>query len=416
MDVSLAFQKLLIAVGLGLLVGLQRQRVQSPLAGIRTFALITILGAIAALIDVWVVAAGFVAVTALLFVGNLAKISEERGDPGLTTETAALVMFGVGAYLVHGHTEVAVVAAGGVALLLHLKAPMHALVEKLGEKDLTAIMQFVLIALVILPALPDEGYGPYQALNPHDIWFMVVLIVGISLGGYIAYKLFGGRGGVLLGGVLGGLISSTATTMSYARRAKEDERAAPVAALVIVIASTIAYARVMVEIAVVSWPAFLVLATPLAIMLTWMIAMAAFTYVLVQRGPMEMPEQDNPAELAPALIFGGLYALVVLGIVAAKEWFGNAGMYAVAFLSGLHDMDAITLSTTRYVEAELAEAGSGIAPGTGWRLILWASLANFLFKGGLALSLGGARLVRWLAIPFAAAFVGGGAILLLGPF
>jgi uncharacterized membrane protein (DUF4010 family) len=405
MDVALAFQKLAVSLGLGLLVGLQRQRVQSPLAGIRTFALITILGTVAGFLDVWVVAAGLLALAILLFIGNIAKISEGAGDPGLTTEIAVLVMYGVGAYLGRdGHTGVAVAVAGCVALLLHFKASMHALVEKIGDKDLTGIMQFVLIALVILPALPDEGYGPYQALNPHDIWFMVVLIVGISLGGYICYKLFGQRAGALLGGLLGGLISSTATTMSYARRAKENEQAAPVAALVIVIASTVAYARVLVEIAVVSLPAFVLLALPLAVMLVWMIAVAATMYFFVQREPMELPAPDNPAELGPALFFGGLYALVVLGSAAAQDFFGNAGMYAVAFVSGFHDMDAITLSTTRYVES------GGVAAGTGWRLILVASLSNFLFKGCFALALGGARLVRWLAAPFAAAFAAGGAL------
>jgi uncharacterized membrane protein (DUF4010 family) len=415
MDIALVFQKLAVALALGLLVGLQRERVRSPLAGIRTFALITILGTVAGLLDIWVVVAGLVGLAALLFVGNMARISQEEADPGLTTEIAALVMYGIGAYLGRdGETAVAVVLAGCVALLLHLKAPMHAFVAKIGEKDVTAIMQFVLIALVVLPVLPNEGYGPYGALNPHKTWLMVVLIVGISLAGYVVYKLFGQEAGAVLGGVLGGLVSSTATTMSAARRARENEARVPVTALVIMIASTVAYGRVLVEIGVVAPAAFPILALPLGIMLAWMIAISGGMYLAVQREQNELPPPENPAELLPALIFGGLYAVVVLAIAAAQDYFGNAGLYAVAFLSGLHDMDAITLSTAGYVEQELAAPGTGVAADTGWRLILLASLSNFLFKGGLALALGGLRLLRWLAVPFLAAFAGGGALLTWG--
>jgi len=420
MTANEAFEKCVIALALGLLVGLQRERAQSRLAGIRTFALITLLGAVSGLLAQkfggWIIAGGLVALAVLLFVGNLNKISAGTPDAGLTTEIAALLMYGVGAYLIAGHAAVAVALGGSVALLLHFKAAMHGFVAAIGEKDVTAIMQFVLITLVIYPVLPDESFGPYEALNPSDIWFMVVLIVGISLGGYVAYKLFGQQAGALLGGLLGGLISSTATTMSYARRAREEPGAAAAAGLVIVIASTVAYARVLVEVFVVSRTAFWLMAPPLLTMLGWMVGVSSVMFLLVQREKMEVPEPENPAELKPALFFGALYAVVVLGIAWASDALGNAGLYGVAFLSGLHDMDAITLSTTRYVEQALTDGSGGVAPATGWRLILLASLSNFLFKGGLAWALGGWPLVRWLALPFAAAFVAGAALLLLWYF
>ncbi|MBI1901993.1 MAG: MgtC/SapB family protein, partial [Planctomycetia bacterium] len=195
MELSLVAQKLAIAVGLGLLVGLQRERVRSPVAGIRTFALITVLGTISALLAApfggWIVGLGAVAVAAMLVVGNLALRRTRHIDPGMTTEVAALLMYGVGAYLVVGHAAIAVAVGGGVALLLHWKAPLHEFVARIGETDVTAIMRFVLVALVIYPVLPDQAYGPYQVLNPKQVWQMVVLIVGISLGGYVAYKLLG---------------------------------------------------------------------------------------------------------------------------------------------------------------------------------------------------------------------------------
>jgi uncharacterized membrane protein (DUF4010 family) len=425
MDLLTVFQTLAISLGLGLLVGLQRERARSRIAGIRTFALITVLGTVACLLDKelelggWVVAAGLIGLAALLFVGNLGKHATEEIDLGLTTEVAALVMYGVGAYLVVGHTEVAVVLGGAVAIILYLKAPMHAFVARIGEDDFRAIMQFVLISLVILPVLPNEEYGPYQVLNPYKIWLMAVLIVGISLAGYVGYKLLGPGTGSLVGGILGGLISSTATTMSYARRAGAAQpaaghQAAGIAALVIVIASMVAYARVIVEIAVVAPGVFWSLAAPLGVMLVWMIGIAAVMYRFVQNEPLDLPAQGNPAELVPALLFAGLYAVVVFALAAAKthtqEYVGDAALYGVAILSGLHDMDAITLSTAGYVQEDQIPAA------TGWRLILAASLANFLMKGGIAAALGGRPLVRRLAAPFGAAFLGGGMLLALWRF
>jgi uncharacterized membrane protein (DUF4010 family) len=413
MDLLVVFQKLAIALGLGLLVGLQRERIQSQLAGIRTFALITVLGAVSALLELsfggWIIAAGGVTVVALLVAGNLVQRQAKEADPGLTTEVAALVMYAVGAYLVVGHTAVAIALGGGVALILHFKAPMHEFVARIGETDIKAIMQFVLIALVILPILPNQTYGPYSALNPHEIWLMVVLIVGINLGGYVAYKLFGQSAGALLAGVLGGLISSTATTFTYARRALTASSNIGVAALVIVIASTIALARVVVEIAVVAPQMFWQLALPLGVMLLWMVLISATMYFFGRGEKEEVPSQANPAELKAALVFGALYAIVVLTIAAAQDYFGARGLYWVAALSGLYDLDAITLSTARFVDGEQLE------PALGWRLILTASLSNLVTKAGIATVLGRRRLLRWIAVPYAAAILGGLTLLLLWP-
>ena len=153
---------------------------------------------------------------ALLVVGNVAKLRAGEVDPGLTTEVAVLVMYGVGALVVIGPRELAIALAGTVALLLHGKARMHAFVDRLGERDVSAIMRFVLISLVVLPLLPDREFGPFAVLNPFDVWRMVVLIVGIGLAGYVAFRLVGGRHGALVNGLLGGLVSSTAATVAAA--------------------------------------------------------------------------------------------------------------------------------------------------------------------------------------------------------
>src|SRR5678816_4357410 len=248
MDFSAVAKEIGIALGLGLLVGLQRERVASPLAGFRTFPLITVSGTIAALLGQsfggWIVGAGLIALAGLVVVGNLAKQKKGDLDPGLTTEVAMLLMYGVGAYLVVGHAAAAIAIGGGVAVLLHLKPEMHSLAARIGNADFKAIMQFVLVSFVILPVLPDQAYGPYQVLNPHRIWVLVVLIVGISLAGYMVYKFFGEKAGVMMGGILGGIISSTATTVSYARRSRQAKGSSKLAAQVILIASTVVFVRV----------------------------------------------------------------------------------------------------------------------------------------------------------------------------
>jgi uncharacterized membrane protein (DUF4010 family) len=304
---------------------------------------------------------------------------------------------------------IAIVVGGVVAVLLHWKQPLHRFVEQIGERDIRAMMQFVLIALVIFPVLPDQSYGPYEVLNPREIWRVVVLIVGIELAGYVAYKLFGQQAGALLGGVLGGLISSTATTVSYARRARSAPDAAALVALVIMIASSIALARVIMELAVVA-PAILAqLAPPLGAMFVLMALKSAGTYLLSRGARDTMPAQENPAELKSALIFGAIYAVVIFAVAAAKEYFGTGGLYVVALLSGLTDLDAITLSTGRLA------AENRIDIPTGWRLILLAALANLVFKGGTVALLGPPQLTRRIVVLFGIAVVGGLLIFWLWP-
>ncbi|HBO44077.1 MAG TPA: MgtC/SapB family protein, partial [Planctomycetaceae bacterium] len=246
------FGQLGISLLLGLLVGLQREHA-AAMAGLRTFPLITLLGSVAAMLGLefggWVVAAGWIGVLGILVTAKLLKIKQADFSHGTTTDAAVLLMFGVGALLVVGPMVVAVAIGGGVAVLLQFKPELHDFSRRLGDADLRAIMQFVLITCIILPVLPNKTYGPLDVLNPREIWLMVVLIVGMSLGGYITYKFLGRNARILLGGFLGGAISSTATTASYSRRAGGDSLGLSAAAVVILIASTVVFGRVLIEIA-----------------------------------------------------------------------------------------------------------------------------------------------------------------------
>jgi len=408
MDLPEIFKQLGIALGLGLLVGLQRERTDARLAGFRTFPLITLLGALCTLLarefDGWILAVGLISLATVIVVGNLPSIKTSEPS-GVTTETAMLVMFAVGGCLMAGFTAVAIAVAGTVAVLLHLKPEMHALAAKIGENDFKAIMQFVLVTLVILPVLPNRFYGPYHVLNPFKIWLMVVLIVGISLIGYIIYKFVGPKAGIWAAGLLGGMISSTATTVSYARRSRQTPGPVTLAAFVVLLASAIVFARVLILIAATA-PKFLNSAGgPLAVMFLAMAAIAAGHWLWNRAEAGPMPEQVNPSELKAAVIFAAVYALVLVATAAAREFFGSGGLYAVAVLSGLTDMDAITLSVTQMVNSEQ------VSRDVGWRCILVASMSNLVFKAAIVAVMGERRLVRRIAISFAAAF--GVGILLL---
>lgn len=400
------FEKLGLALGLGLLIGLQRERTQNPLAGIRTFPLITLLGAVCALLGDWALGAGLVGVGSLVVAGYLAEARRGADDRGLTTEVAILLMFAVGAYLMRGRTEVGVAVGGACALLLHWKRAMHGFAQRIGESDVTAIMRFALITLVILQVLPDETYDPYDVLNPKQIWLMVVLIVGINLGGYAAYRVLGSRGGAVIAGVLGGFISSTATTVTQARA----KGAPDLAALVIQLASTVVFARVLIEVAVAAPAHFARIAPPIAVVGAAFVACSALVWRRARTMPADAPPPSNPAEMRPALLFAGAYAVVLIAVAAANEHFGGRGLYVVAALSGLTEMDAITLSTSRF-----AQEGR-VGADTAWRVILVAMLANIAFKGAVVGVLGSRALLRRMALVFGLAGVGAtGLVLALWP-
>jgi uncharacterized membrane protein (DUF4010 family) len=409
----IVLQQLAVSFGLGLLLGLQRERTESSIGGIRTFPLIALFGTVCALLGKtfggWLVAAGLLALVAIVVYSNFAKMKSGDIDPGMTTEVAALLLYGLGAYVVIGSMIVAVVVGGAMAVLLHFKKPLHALAGAIGERDMRAIMQFVLLSLVILPVLPHQDFGPYGVWNPFQIWLMVVLIVGISLTGYIAYKFLGAQRGTLLAGVLGGLISSTATTVSYARRTMENTKIVNLAAVVIMIASCISLGRVLIEMAVVAPVAFASMAPPVAAILAISIIIAVAMFVRQPSRDAQMPEQKNPAELKTAFIFAAIYAIVLVAVAVAKEHFGSAGFYAVAIVSGLTDMDAITLSLARLVESGRTD------PSTGWRAILIAAMSNLVFKFGTVGLLGHRLLTLRIGAVFGLILICGVVVLWIWP-
>lgn len=411
-----AFEAIVIALGLGLLVGLQRERAGSGLAGIRTFPLVTVLGAVAGLLaegmgaaGVWVVPAGLLGVVAITAVGNfIAAGGEEGRDAGITTEVALVLMYVLGVYATVGPRAVTLAVGVLVAVVLHAKGRLHAWASRLGDRDMRAVLLFGAITFVVLPVLPDRTFGPFDVLNPRQIWLMVVLVVGISLGGYVAYKLVGPRAGTVLAGLLGGLVSSTATTVSYSRRARGNPAYEGPAQLVIMLASGVVYVRVLAEISVVA-PGFVgVAAGPMGVMLAVSLGLAFAVWVSSRNGGGELPERENPTELRVALYFAGLYAAVLLAVAAGKHYLGDRGLYVVAGLSGLTDMDAITLSTSRMV------VEGAVAESAAWRAIVVAAISNLVFKAGVVGAVGGPRLFRKVAVLMGVQVLAGVGVLVMG--
>ena len=384
-----------LSLGIGLLVGLQRERVGSRIGGIRTFPLIALFGVVCGFLTYeWgglVFAAGTIAVATLVVLANRGELREGE-DAGQTSEAAALLTYALGGLFAAKFYAAGIVAGGVLAVLLHYKQPMHRFAGGMSEKDVMAVMRFVIISLVVLPVLPDRTFGKYDVINPREIWWMVVLIVGIGLSGYVSSKVFT-RASVILGGVLGGLISSTATTVAYARRAMHNPAAATLAAVTIGIAWTVSVVRMMIEVVVVAPGLAARMLPPLSVVLAAMVVAVGVLYFSGKSQPAELPEQDNPAEMQSALIFAFLYALVLFGAAAGKHHFGDEALYAVALISGVVDVDAITLST-----AQLAVVGR-IDESTAWRVILTAAMSNLIFKAAAAVVLGSMHLfVRLLPV------------------
>ncbi|HKQ47388.1 MAG TPA: MgtC/SapB family protein [Phycisphaerae bacterium] len=408
MDTTKVFLDLALSLGVGLLVGLQRERVGSSIAGIRTFPLIALAGTVAASlpapVNAWAVVAGLLAVVGLGMMGNWSR-TRGQARPGVTTEAAMVLMFFVGALVVFGPRSAAVAVGAAAAVLLHAKRVLHRFTQRMDDADLHAIMQFAVISLIILPVAPNRAYGPFGALNPQKIWLLVVFIVGISLAAYVAYRLLGHHKGTILAGVLGGLISSTATTVSFARRTRDAPASAPFATLAIIIASTILCVRLLIVLWVAARAHWFSFAGPIGILAAVGLGCALIARMKSGGDSAPLPAQKNPTQLSSALIFAVLFAAVLLATAAGRHYFGDRGIYVIAFISGLPDLDAIALSTGKLV------SDGSLGPDIGVRAILIALIANTVFKTVLAGVLGGRRLFLRLA-PFMAIHLAVGIALL----
>lgn len=407
------FHQLWISLALGLLVGIQREWALDRLAGVRTFSMISLLGTLSAILaerlGSWPYAIGGLGVLVSMVIGSVVfqQVKSPEEKSGLTTEIGMLLMYGIGALVHQGPTWLAASFAGALAFLLQYKIELQGIAKRLTRDELKAIMQFVLLSFVILPVLPDQVYGPYGVFNPHHAWLMVVLTVGVGLAGYIFYKFLGEKAGTFLGGVLGGLISSTATTLSYSRQTKTDAYTLTQNALVILLAWTVLYARQAVLI-LVSAPLFRAATVPLGVLFS---VSTICILVSLRRTPRERTSlsvpQRNPTELQSALLFALAFSLILFASAFANEQFGQKGLMGVAIVSGLTELDAITLSISRLVQTGKIEVSAAIP------VLIAAILSNAVVKVAIARVVGGRLLFRKVAPTFFATVVAGVALSVL---
>jgi uncharacterized membrane protein (DUF4010 family) len=299
-----------------------------------------------------------------------------------------------------GHLTLALSLGVVATVLLHFKIELEAFSRRLTPTDLSVTLQFAVLTLVILPLLPNRGFGPYQAINPFNLWLMVVLISAVGLAGYVSWRLLGSRGNTLVTGLIGGLISSTATTIVYARDARGRDARATANALIILLSSSMVFLRMMILAAAVA-PHLLVELAPIlgAAILTAIPFAVSWWRGQGQGAPAVSPEFANPVSLPVAISFGLLYGIALFLVPWFADIAGAFGLYAFSFLSGLTDVDAISLSSMRLhldgrIEAAVAASAIGVA-----------IVANLLLKLGMAWALGGRQIASRITVPFVSMIV-----------
>lgn len=382
------------SLAVGLLIGLERgwrQREISEggrVAGLRTFALTGLLGGLlASLPDAfggWPLFSGFLGLSLLLAVAYREEVRLSR-DLSITTAVAMLMTLVLGALAASGAIALALAAAVIVAVLLDLKPTLHGWLRLIEHRELTAALQLLVLSVVILPNLPNAGFGPYGALNPYALWWAVVLIAGLSLAGHLAMRLTGSERGILWTGILGGLASSTAATVTLARRAREQPALAGISVAGILAACGVMFFRMAVLIGMIQ-PALLK-TFGLALGLTGMVLLLLSVWTW-RRQPRAAPMDGaiaplKPFDLGTALGFGVFLAVMAVLVPAAKQWFGASGIYLLSAISGLADVDAIVISLARM------HASDGMSTATAVIALGLATLSNMVVKTSIAWTTGG---------------------------
>jgi uncharacterized membrane protein (DUF4010 family) len=408
LDVSLAvlFQKGAISLLVGALVGIERERSQEEhqklFAGIRTFPLIALLGFLSALLGeavapwlLGVLAAGLIAMVVVSYF-----LEARTGFHGATSEVAAIMVFALGVLVFHEFYIVAIATSVVLTLFLSLKAPLQKLVAHVQAEDIYATLKFAVITAIVLPILPDATFGPLDVLNPRQVWYMVVLIAGISFLGYVLVKVLGSKRGLTLTGITGGLVSSTAVTLSFSQKSREAPELGKTFAAAIVLACSIMFPRILVEIAVVN-PSLLAYIWPYIAVLTVSGVGASMLLLFGQRREAGTEVNlKNPFELMSAIKFGLVFAVIIFASKAAQTYLGAGGVFLAAGLAGLTDVDAITLSMANLSKSSISENTASVA-------ILIAVVVNTVVKAGIAWTLGATALRRYTLPGFGLVLVTG---------
>lgn len=368
---------------LGLLVGiergwsLQRKKEGQRTAGIRTFTLIALSGGLWSIlsehVDPLILGVALIGLVLIIMTGYY-QHARKTGALGLTTEMAAFITFSVGAAVTKGYIILSVAVTIVMVLILSIKPRLHKWVKAIEPDELYSGILFLLISAVVLPLLPNRGFGPWGALNPFEIWGMVVLIAGISYIGYFSMKYLGRKKGILFMSFSGSLVSSIAVTVTLSRFAEED-RTTDMLITGIFIAIFTALARVIVWVLIFNRALLINVGPALLLMILVTLSLATRIWWNSKKTKEQKPfSLRNPLQLSTALKFGLVLAVVMLLSEASKHWFGDPGIYGLSLISGMVDIDSITLSLLRM-------GGENLSKATAANCIILATISNILIKG-----------------------------------
>lgn len=407
------------ALGLGLLLGLERERThpasEEQFAGARTFALVSLLGATSAHLQLhlqlpWAMPIAFIAVASIVLASYV--ITSKQGDVGATTEVSALLTFAIGALCVTGEVALATAIAVGALLLLSIKSWSQEAARHIEAADVEAMLKFSIITVIVLPLLPDRTYGPepWNVLNPHRIWLMVVLISGLNFASYVLVKFLGHEHGIPVTGILGGLVSSTAVTLGFSQRSRREPELSSSFALGILMSWTVMFIRVLIAVAVINADLARRLGPGIGLLaVVSLLSCAVLFRAQVEQEKGRVTSGNNPFELGEAVKFGLLFGVVTLAAKAAQMSFGSAGLYVAGGLAGLTDVDAIALSMANLADQQSAMLGAAA------RTIVIAVMSNNVTKAIMAMTMGAPELRRTF-LPYAILLLatGVGAAILVG--
>jgi uncharacterized membrane protein (DUF4010 family) len=400
------FKYLGIALAIGLLIGLERGWRSRELgegmrvAGLRTYGMISLLGAFSGILTQHVsnhfMAFVFLGLTSILLVAY-SKGLDKFNDFSITGTIASLITFTLGALTVFGHITLAAASAVVITALLGFKPLLHNWMKKLEQEELNATLKLLLISVVILPILPDQNFGPWAAFNPYQIWWMVVLIAGISYLGYFAIRIVGDQYGPVLTGALGGLVSSTAVTLNLSRLSAQYPNMENVLAGGILTACATMFARTLLLTSVIN-------PTLSQALLPALLIMSVFTYCVAfllwksgqQVETIKEMKLENPFQLGMALKFGAFLVIILLLSKLLYVYFGDMGSYVLAATSGLADVDPITL-----LMSQMSRDGTSL--GIAAKAVLIAVAVNSGIKGILVWAIGGQALALRVGIPLVGA-------------
>lgn len=394
--------RLVIAIGIGSVIGLERQfraikENSHGFAGIRTFIFLVLLGFIAALFyylfSPWIYVALFIGVS--LLVSATYWISANQGDRGSTTEFSSLLAFVLGSMTFIGLIEISLMITVVIVVVLSSKFRINAIVGMITAEEMYDFIRFVVIALLIFPFLPDETYGPYEVLNPREIGWVILLTSGLGLVGYILTKFLGANKGILLGGIVGGLVSSTAVTWIYAKKSRENENLSSSCATAILAASSIMFVRVLIWTFIFNQVLFNRLLPAIGLILLSAIGITLYIYLRHQSKKIEANEMppSKPLDLKGAIVFGLIYSLILLVVSYANENLGDSGTLISSAVAGFSDIDAVTISISKLT-------GIKLDLGIGFNAILLAAISNTLVKMGIGIYAGSKALRKNLLLGY----------------